>query len=372
MRSFCAREERGGWARGGEGGENSEVIGWSRAREIRARRSGKRRRGAPPRRKPDKDEDARLVEVETTTVVGRSARTRGRGWVGRVGVTHVLLVLRVERGDDRSRGGGVVAVRLDVEIVGGLGADLAPRGGRGLLLEQAHHGACGWGTRREDVTFGAVASHAETFARGELRDEDGVRWGASVARWEGEAPRARETPRVRRQTQRLARWDVKAQGGVTKKRARGVGRRRRAGARDRRTRIRAAREARGVPPRAFRAIPPRRAARDDRNPRPAGVSIARHFAVTLAEVPSRAQPRTSQSIVERRLLASSTRVSHQSQRRDRQARSRSTYARNVPRHSLRAPSMRPVTRGAGVPSTRTNAEREKRHLAGVTSVLKLL
>lgn len=266
------------------------------------------------------------------------------------GVTHVLLVLGVERGDDRSRGGGVVAVRLDVEIVGGLGADLAPGGGRGLLLEQAHHGACGWGTRREVVTFGAVASHAETFARGELQDEDGVRWGASVARWEGEAPRARETPRVREANPTSCEVGCHSAGWRDKtKRARGVGRRRRAGARDRWTRIRAAREARGVPPRAFRAIPPRRVARDDRDPRPAGVSIARHFTVTLAEVPSRAQPRTSQSIVERRLLASSTRVSHLSQRRDRQARSRSTYARNVPRHSRRAPSMRPVTRGTGVP-----------------------
>jgi hypothetical protein len=157
-----------------------------------------------------------------------------------------------------------------------------------------------------------------------------------------------------------------------KKRARGVGRRRRAGARDRRTRIRAAREARGVSPRAFRAIPPRRAARDDRDPRPAGVSIARHFAVTLAEVPSRAQPRTSQSIVERRLLASSTRVSHLRQRRDRQARSRSTYARNVPRHSRRAPSMRPVTRGTGVPSTRTNASEKKTSRRGDIGVVTVV
>lgn len=140
----------------------------------------------------------------------------GRVWVGRVGVTHVLLVLGVERGDDRGCGGGVVAVRLDVEIVRALGADLAPRRGRGLLLEQAHHGARGWGTRREVLTFGAVASHAETFARGELRVGMGVRSGSSVARWEGNLPRARETPRVRRRPQRLAMWSVKAQAGVTK------------------------------------------------------------------------------------------------------------------------------------------------------------
>ena len=152
-----------------------------------------------------------------------------------------------------------------------------------------------------------------------------------------------------RQTQRLARWDVKAQGGVTKQnvpeasgddgvRARGTA-------------------GRGFAPRGRRAGCP--FARSARFPRVAPLattgtrvppeSIARHFTVTLAEVPSRAQPRTSQSIVERRLLASSTRVSHLSQRRDQRARSRSTYARNVPRHSRRAPSMRPVTRGTGVP-----------------------
>ena len=162
------------------------------ARDGRGRDDSARRRDANPT-KMKTPASSRLKRRRWS--VDRPELGVGSGSGG--GVTHVLLVLGVERGDDRSRGGGVVAVRLDVEIVGGLGADLAPGGGRGLLLEQAHHGARGWGTRREVVTFGAVASHAETFARGKLRDEDGVRWGASAARWEGEAPRARETPRVR-------------------------------------------------------------------------------------------------------------------------------------------------------------------------------
>ena len=75
---------------------------------------------------------------------------------------------------------------------------------------------------------------------------------------------------------------------------------------------------------------------------------------------SRAQPRTSQSIVERPLPASSTRVSHGRQRRDRQARSRSTYARNAPRHSRRAPTIRPGSRRAGVPCTRCTRESRTR------------
>ena len=175
-----------------------------------------------------------------------------------------------------------------------------------------------------------------------------------------------------RQTQRLATWDVKAQGGVTKKtcsRRRATtacGRAGPPGADSRR-----AGGARGAPSRVPRDSP---ASRRSRRPGPAsrrslhrapfrGYARRGSFACATPHLSVERQT-PSPGVLDPRFAPESAARStgtFEVDVRSKRAETLPSRAVNAPRHARNRRAL-----------TRTVAEREKRHLAGVTSVWKLL